>query len=200
VRPSAKIFRSVLAAALALLAHEAQAQTLAEAKCTGKPDVPWTEQIAGCSTAIESGKYTGKDLARAFTFRANAFSQTGELDRALADIERAIQLDPTDAFAYGGRGDLYLVKKDYERAIADYSKMIAMEPANALPLIGRGMAYWLEGELDRATVEFEQAVKLQPAAALPLYWRGMARRARGDVAGGEADIAAAKKIDPAVDR
>jgi Flp pilus assembly protein TadD len=103
-----------------------------DAKCTGETDVPWNEQIAGCTKAIESGKYAGKDLARALIFRGKAYGQTGDMDRCLADIGEAIRLDPTNAFAVGARGDAYLVRKDYERALADYTKAASLEPNNAL--------------------------------------------------------------------
>jgi tetratricopeptide (TPR) repeat protein len=193
-------FRPALAAALALLMIHADAQTPPDPKCTGMPGVPWTEQIVECTKAIESGKYADKDLAKAHAYRGNAYAQTGDTDRALADIEQAIRIDPKGGFAYGARGDLYLVKKDYEHAISDYSTMIAVDPTNALAFTARGIGYWASGDLDRAMADFEYAVELQPTSALPLYWRGMARRAKGDTAAGEADMAAAKKINPAVDR
>lgn len=190
----------VLSLAFALLAIAARAQPAPDAKCTGEADIAWTEQIAGCTRAIESKKYAGRDLARALIFRAKAYGQTGDLDRCLADIEEAIRVDPANAVAVGARGDVHLARKDYERALADYTKAVALDPNNALIFVGRGMARVATHDLDRALADFEQAVRLQPASALGLYWRGIAKRLKGDAAGGEADIAAAKKIDPKVDQ
>jgi len=198
--PSCKMMRLVLPLVLALSAGEAQAQTLAEAKCTGKPDVPWVEQIAGCSKAIESGQFAGKELAKAFTARAYCYAQVRDIDRSLADLDQAIALDPGNAFAIGGRGDMYLVKKDYAHAIAAYTAAIAIEPDNAPAFTGRAMAYYLSNDADHAIADSDQAIRLQPAYASALYWRGLAKRLKGDAAAGEADIAAARKIDPDVDR
>jgi tetratricopeptide (TPR) repeat protein len=186
--------------AFALPTIQARAQPVPDARCTGEAVVPWTEQIAGCTKAIESGRYAGKDLARVLIFRAKAYGQTGDLDRCVADIEEAIRLDPTNANAVGSRGDVYLAKKDYERALASYTKAAALDPANPLVFIGRGIVHVATGDLDRAMLDFEQAVRLQPALAAGLYWRGIAKRLKGDAAAGEADIAAAKKIDPKVDQ
>jgi tetratricopeptide (TPR) repeat protein len=186
--------------ALILPTIQSKAEMPLAANCTGKPDVAWREQVEGCTGAIESGKYTGKTLARALTFRAQAYAQTGDLDNSLADIEQVIRLDPDDAFAFGARGDLHLVQKDYDGALADYDKAIALAPNNDLAMAGRGIVFLAKGELDRALAEFDHAVKLQPASAAALYWRGITRRQSGDAAGGEADIAAAKKIDPKVDQ
>src|SRR5215813_3751551 len=190
----------MLSLAFVLLTTQARVQSVLDAKCTGETDVPWGEQIAGCSKAIESGRYAGKDLAKALIFRGKAYGQTGDIDRCLADIEEAIRLDPTNAFAVGARGDVYLVRKDYERALADYTKAAALDPNNALVFVGRGIVHIATRDLDRAVADFEQAIRLQPALAAGLYWRGIAKRLKGDAAAGEADIAAAKKIDPEVDK
>jgi len=186
--------------ALAWTAMSARAETVLNEKCTGKPDVAWDVQIAGCSEAIGSGKFAGKDLAKALTFRGQAYAQTGDLDRSLADIEQVIRLTPDDAFAVGARGDIYLVKKDYDRALADYSKAAALAPDFDLALIGRGIVCLATGKYDSAIGEFDHAIRLQPASAAALYWRGITKRQMGDVAGGETDIAAAKKIDAHIDR
>jgi tetratricopeptide (TPR) repeat protein len=189
---------SVLALAFVLFTGPVQTQAAPIAKCTGEDNIAWREQIAGCSAAVASGIYAGKDLAKILLFRAKAYSMIRDLDRSLADVEEAIRLDPTNAFAVGARGDVYLVKQDYAHAVADYTEAAALEPGNALLFIGRGMAYIGAGDTDRAMADFEQAIRLQPTLALGLYWRGIVRRFKGDVAAGEADIAAARKIDPGV--
>ena len=176
-------FSAALPLALVLLAIQAHAQTLPEAKCTGKPDVPWSEQIAGCSKAIESGTYTGKDLAKAFTSRGNAYAQTSDIDRSLADFDQAIRLDPNDAFAVGARGDLHLVRKDYAQAITDYTTAISIEPNNAPALTGRAIVYVVTRDPDRAIADCDQAIHLQPTFAAALYWRGMAKRLKGELRG-----------------
>jgi tetratricopeptide (TPR) repeat protein len=195
---SAGTIASVLALAFVLFTAPVQAQAAPNAKCTGEDNIAWSEQIAGCSAAVASGIYAGKDLAKILLFRAKAYSMIRDLDRSLADVEEAIRLDPTNAFAVGARGDVYLVKQDYEHAVADYTEAAALEPGNPLLFIGRGMAYIGAGDTDRAMADFEQAIRLQPGLALGLYWRGIVRRFKGDVEAGEADIAAARKIDPGV--
>lgn len=197
---SAGIICSLLSLVFVLLTIQVQAQPAPDAKCTGETDVPWVEQIAECTRAIESGRYAGGDLAKVLLLRGKAYGQTVDFERCLADVEEAIRLDPTNAFAVGARGDVYFAKKDYERALADYTKAVSLDPNYALAYTARGMVYIATGDLDRAMADFEQATRLQPALAAGLYWRGIAKRLNGDAAAGEADIAAAKKIDPDVDQ
>ena len=46
-----------------------------------------------------------RNRARAYTNRGLAYQAKAELDRAIADYNRAIELDPKLAFAYSGRAD-----------------------------------------------------------------------------------------------
>src|SRR6202451_2938122 len=98
------------ATALALRADLVSAQTLRDAKCTGSADIPWDEQIAGCSSAIESGQFPEKGRAVAFSNRGNAYLAKADLDHAIADYNQAIRLDPDYAFAFNNRGYAYALK------------------------------------------------------------------------------------------
>ncbi|MFG3756905.1 hypothetical protein, partial [Klebsiella pneumoniae] len=46
-------------------AFPALAETLTDWKCTGNSDIPWDEQVAGCTKAIKSGHFTGPVMAAA---------------------------------------------------------------------------------------------------------------------------------------
>ena len=46
----------------------------------------------------------------------------GNYDAALADLNRAIQLDPTYALAYNNRGQTYVHLGKYREAIADWQQ------------------------------------------------------------------------------
>ena len=56
------------------------AQPLNDRHCTGKPDIPDDQQILGCSDAIKSGSFAGKDLATAFSNRGRAYRGKGQFD------------------------------------------------------------------------------------------------------------------------
>ena len=58
-------------------------------------------------------------LRTAFYNRGNAHHERGELDRAIADFDTALELDPSYALAYGTRARSYFAKGDIDRALAD---------------------------------------------------------------------------------
>ena len=51
--------------------------------------------------------------------------------RKSADSNKAIELDPTSAFAYGSRGIDKVEIGNYKGAITDFSKAIELDPKNA---------------------------------------------------------------------
>ena len=60
--------------------------------------------------------------ATAYHNRAVAYELIGDIDRAIADYTKTIELAPEDAAAYDNRGRAYARKGDYTRAIADTEK------------------------------------------------------------------------------
>ncbi len=105
------------------------------------------QAIDGCTAAIGSGRWSEKDLVWAFVDRGLAHEIKGETDAAIADYDRAIQLDPASVNAFYDRGLAYNVKGDYGRAIADFDRVIQLDPTTlrlsaiaAMPTMARGKA------------------------------------------------------------
>src|SRR6267378_5789854 len=58
----------------------------------------------GCTAVIRSGKRRPRELAVAFTNRGLAYRALGDFDRAFADYDSAIKLDPSYSLAFNNRG------------------------------------------------------------------------------------------------
>jgi tetratricopeptide (TPR) repeat protein len=69
----------------------------------------YDETIRLCTEAIASGDLSQKNLCVAYTFRGNAWRHKGDYDRALADYNKVIELDPTDDAGYDGAAWLLAV-------------------------------------------------------------------------------------------
>jgi D-alanyl-D-alanine carboxypeptidase len=85
-------------------------------------------------------KIEAPKLALTFRNRGFAYANKGNYDRALADFNEAIRLDPKSARAFGNRGVLYVHKRDYDKALADFNEAIRLDPNNALAFCNRGRA------------------------------------------------------------
>ena len=94
--------------ALPALAH-ADAMTDEQVKlCVNEARaVSVDQQIFACTSAILSGKWSGKNLSWAYVNRVMAYALKGKLEKALADANEAVRLDPQNAMAFTNRGFVY---------------------------------------------------------------------------------------------
>jgi len=81
--------------------------------------------------------------------RAFVYAVAGELDRAIADFDEAIRLDPKDADTYRNRGLAYNSKGSYDLAIVDFNEAIRLDPKNAVFYTNRGNVYNRKGDYDQ---------------------------------------------------
>jgi tetratricopeptide (TPR) repeat protein len=145
--------------------------------------VPGTEPVEGLADAY---------------FRLGWLHQVpiGDDERAIADYDQAIALQPDYALAYYNRGVAYADKGDLDHAIADYDQAIALQPDYAVAYSSRGVAYHHKGDLDHAIANYDQAIALKPDYAEAYYNRGVAYRAKGDLDHAIADYDQAIALKP----
>jgi tetratricopeptide (TPR) repeat protein len=117
-------------------------------------------------------------------------------DRAAADFDQVIRLNPKIALAHIFRGMIYMEKNDYDHAIAAYDQAIILRPMSALFYSGRGDVYRSKGDNDRAIADYDQAIKFDPGAAAAYNDRGLAYRNKKDYKRAIADIDQAIMLDP----
>ena len=77
-------------------------------------------------------------MPRSTTTAALAWRDKKEYDKAIADYNEAIRLDPKYALAYNNRGIAWRDKKEYDKAIADYNEAIRLDPKYAVAFDNRG--------------------------------------------------------------
>ncbi|WP_271586606.1 tetratricopeptide repeat protein [Bradyrhizobium sp. CCBAU 53415] len=147
------------------------------------------------AAATEAIRQDPRD-ANAYYNRGNAYSISGDNDRAMADYTAAIRLDPAHANAYYNRGNAYSNKGDADHAIADYTATIRLDPGYANAYYNRGNAYSNKGDTDRAIADYAEAIRLQPANANAYFNRGNAYGNKGDTERAIADYTDAIRVDP----
>ena len=101
----------------------------------------------------------GQTAAGWFT-RAEAKSSLGDYAGAIADYDKAIELDPEYAAAFSNRGDAKSNLGDYAGAIADFDKAIELDPKDATAYRHRGLAKIRWGQKDSGCLDFSKAVEL----------------------------------------
>lgn len=106
--------------------------------------------------------------------RGRAYRKLKEYGKSLADHDRAIELDPQNAWAYVQRGITYIDLKDHQRGINDLDHAIALKPNDAKYYHSRGLIYRSIEDYEQAIADFNHAIALNPKEAVFYRSRGRA--------------------------
>jgi tetratricopeptide (TPR) repeat protein len=156
------------------------------------PDATPDAIISACSAQI----ITGKDLAISLRNRGFGYALKNDYDRAIADYDRSIEIDPKSAKAFDLRGNAYRDRHDEEHAIADYDQAIKLDPNTAVALRDRGLAYRAKHDYDHALADYNEALRIDPHYRDAINERGMTYDNKGDYDRAIADFNEAVRIDP----
>jgi protein O-mannosyl-transferase len=85
----------------------------------------WRDSLSLWTFVIE--KEPGR-IPLAYNNRGMAFSEIGKFDKAIADFDRAVAINPEYAKAYYNRGLAYDKLGELDHAISDYRKTISLDP------------------------------------------------------------------------
>jgi tetratricopeptide (TPR) repeat protein len=132
----------------------------------------------------------------AFGTRGAAKKAKGDDAGALADFDKAVELDPDYAWAFAQRGHLKRLKGDLQGAIDDLMFAVKLDHDYAWAHAHLAEAFRLEGDHDNAILYADQAIKADPQYAFAHGVRGNAKENKGDTAGALADYAKAIELDP----
>jgi len=100
--------------------------------------------------------------------KANEYVAKGMLEIAVANYSRAIELDPSFAEAYNGRGITYEAIQRADLAISDYDAAIRLKPDYSEAFYNRALACRKSGRFDQARHNLESACALQHRRACEL--------------------------------
>lgn len=84
--------------------------------------------ISTCGALIDNAKTEKPDRIKAFIARGAAHERRDMIDRAIADYDGALRLDPSLADVHNTRGELWRRKGDLPKAVADFSAAIKLNP------------------------------------------------------------------------
>ena len=102
---------------------------------------------------------------------------------ALADYNKAVELDPDDANVYNSRGSLHTSQEEYDLALKDFNKALEFKHPHyddlysgrhrrARSYNGRGSVYCAQHRYDLALADYNKALELdrEDAAGTRSIW------------------------------
>ena len=128
--------------------------------------------------------------------RGGCYLAIGQRERALADVERALKLNPNHLLAVELRGELHMLDKDYEAATARFMQVQQINPTWAVSYFDQGSMFLERNELQPALENLNKAIALH--ARLPLFYviRSLAHFKSGDLKSAHEDQDVAVGISP----
>jgi tetratricopeptide (TPR) repeat protein len=163
-------------------------------ECRGHP---WTDvQLRACAEIIASPRFGLDARALAYRYRGDARTDAGAFQRAIADFNESIRLQPDNAPAFAGRARAEFSIRSFADAIADYNEAIRLSPAAANLYVARGHVYLSQGNPDASIRDLTEAIRLDARSATAFNNRGLALRKKGDLDGAMQDYSTAIGINP----
>lgn len=100
--------------------------------------------------------------------RAACLLNIAQKERALADIERALRLNPKSFVALELRGEIYSIDKNYETALDYFSRAQELNPNWAVPYFDRASIMMDRKEYEPALAELNKAISLM--SQFPIFY------------------------------
>jgi tetratricopeptide (TPR) repeat protein len=163
---------------LALLALPALGQSADEIYCSNRnARLPADQVMAACDRLTSFTRQTDLWRSKAYAWRGIAHNRAANRDAALADFERAIELDDDNFDARYGRAQQRYNAKDYAGALEDLDLAVESEPDIAAPRLLRSNVYL---RLKRHAEAIAEADNIRLAGGvLVLYQRCWTRAVAG---------------------
>jgi serine/threonine protein kinase/lipoprotein NlpI len=138
------------------------------------------------------------ETARSLSDRSVAHFKANRFDEAIADTNRAIELDPSFAGAWHNRGAARFAKGDDDGAAADITRAIELDPSLADAWRSRGTLRRKKRDFEGSIADLTRAIELEPGNAQAWAERGSTREWKGDLEGAFTDASRAIELDPAL--
>ncbi|MEW6356910.1 MAG: FlgO family outer membrane protein [Planctomycetota bacterium] len=150
------------------------------------------ERIRWFSRALDASP----DCVLAYVGRAQVYGDTGQLDQAIADCDRAISIDASYAPAYHLRGLLHRQNRDNEKAIREFASAIDADPYCAPAYMDRADVYFKEQQFAKALADYSRVIDLNPGSDTAYEARGKVYFKQGDFRRAIEDFDRTIELDP----
>lgn len=138
--------------------------------------------IRGCSALIEQGPADPRRLAPLLIERGSHFIVLGDFAAALADLERAVTLEPGNPAALTTRGDAFSRRAGVTEFVARWDAAARRDET-----VGAEQDPSRRSDYERAVADYTAALKAD-AGHLPAYFgRSLAQRALGNTEASDSD-------------
>ena len=147
--------------------------------------------IAACTAILQGGGETRDGLVRVLQYRGVAYFVRHQPDRAFADYDEAIRLDPANAGTFVARGLHHHREGHPGLALRDHDEAVRLTPREGGFLMRRGDLHARQDHPGPAREDYGNAIRIEPGNARFLLGRADFEAGRGHFAAAIPDYDAA---------
>lgn len=125
-----------------------------------------------CQESVQRAELRGRDVAPVHRMAGLLQHEAGSNQRAIAEFERAIELEPQNSDVYQRIGQVYESTGQLSKAEAAFDKAVALDPQFFQPYLALGLFHYNRGEFAKASELFQKAALLGPDEANTHYSLG----------------------------
>ena len=158
------------------------------------------ENYSGALTIINKGlsllpKKDKEYRAFAYDVRARVYYDLGEVDKAIADLNECVALQPEDTDYLEERAQIFYEQEMYDLSDKDYRKIAELNEGSVMGYMGIGRNAMMQKRYDDALKQFDYVVKMAGGYASGYSFRAEAYVRKGEYNKAAEDIVTALEID-----
>jgi tetratricopeptide (TPR) repeat protein len=115
------------------------------------------------------------EYTSAFVVRSQMFLEQNDTIRAMADLNRAIEIDPFASQSFSMRGLLHFQQRDFDNALVDLNEAIRLDPHFEGNFINRGLVHYHLNNLREAMADYDRVIEMDERNLIARFNRGLLR-------------------------
>ena len=115
------------------------------------------------------------DYTPGYLTRAQMYLELNDTTSAMADLNKAIEIDPYTAQSFSARGLLHFQQKEFNNALADLDEAIRLDPYFNGNYINRGLVKYNLNDLRGAMADYDRVIEMDENNLIARFNRGLLR-------------------------
>lgn len=148
------------------------------------------EQIGSAVAAGDS------ELAASFAADASTAYDEGDYANAIALLNGAIAIEPTNVEYLTARAEINYDLSEYGTALEDYSAALELDTQNADLYVDRALTYYSLGDIQAEIADYAAAIAINPTVAQVYYFRALSYEELGEIELAITDYSKAIELEP----
>lgn len=141
-------------------------------------------------------KISRKEAAEQYIKYGEDMANANRLDDAIAFFDKAINIEPQNAFAWGDRALILDRQGKMDEALESFSKSVAIDPNNSITWHNKGLTLIRSKRLREGIECFDKAIEIKEDYAKAWYNKGRALSMIGEIKTSQECFDKARKLDP----